>query len=75
MDESNVRSPQSDTWLVTMVDFLGDELLVDLALGIGCEGSFKKELSPKEQEYVRAIKAELLYRLQNSRQVHITMRD
>jgi len=75
MDESQVRAPQSEKWLVTMVDLIGDEQLVDLALGVGCERSFARELSLEEQEHIRAIKAELLYRLQNSRQVRITMRD
>ena len=75
MDESVVGAPRSDPWLVSMLDFLGDEQLVDLALGVGCEGSSEKDPVLKEREHVRAIKAELLCRLQNSRRVRITMRD
>jgi hypothetical protein len=75
MDESKVRTPQPDSWLNSMIDLLGDEQLVDLALGVGREKNSASESSLKEQEHIRTIKAELLYRLQNSRQVRITMRD
>ena len=75
MSESKTRVLQSDKWLVTMVDLLGDEQLVDLALGVGCERDLARDLAPEEQEHIRSIKAELLFRLRNSRQVHITMRD
>ncbi len=73
MDESMIRATQSGPWIVTMLDLLGDEQLVDLALAVGGDRDFARALSAGERQYVQAIKAELLYRLQNSRRVRITM--
>ncbi len=74
MDESTICAPHSDTWLITMLDFLGDEQLVDLALAFGRDTSFERNLDAKERQDAQAIKAELLYRLQNNRRVRITVR-
>ncbi len=74
-DEPSSSVPQPDAWTISMVDYLGDEQLVDLALAFAREESFASHLSPKERQEFKSIRAELLYRLRNSRRVRITTHD
>ena len=74
-DEPKHSVPQPDEWTVSMVDLLGDEQLVDLALAFAREESFERALSPKEHHEFQSIRAELLCRLRNSRRVRITIHD
>jgi hypothetical protein len=67
--------PQPDAWTISMVDYLGDEQLVDLALAFARGENFDRGLSPKERQEFKSIRAELLYRLRNSRRVRITTHD
>lgn len=75
MSELTSSAPQPDAWTVSMVDFLGDEQLVDLALAFARGESFENALSPKERQDLQSIRSELLYRLRNSRRVRITTHD
>jgi hypothetical protein len=67
MDESTIRVQQSGTELVAMLNLSTDEQLVDLAIGFGREKDYERCLLPSEYQRLIAIKAELLFRLRNSR--------
>lgn len=74
-DETKSNVPQPDAWIVSMIDLLGDEQLVDLALAFARKESFERDLSAKERQEFQSIRTELLCRLRNSRRVRITIHD